>query len=185
MYITFYQEIYMKVPTLLKISFYRLQCKIKDKVNPAVYQNYEIPMVDDFHLMDSSKLYHVYRNPTIRLLDMKYCRYTMNSLRTDDTFRTFSFFKKNFRPPSYEEFIEINFRFYIVSILHHNCVFKIVWKSRSVVWLICRPGLVHLVLFNYLTWIYVSKPIFLIWWIFGIVNWYPLLIQTWYTGSSY
>jgi hypothetical protein len=37
--------------------------------------------------------------------------------RTDDTFPTFSL-KKNFRPPPFEEFLQINFQFYIVSILH-------------------------------------------------------------------
>jgi hypothetical protein len=38
-------------------------------------------------------------------------------LRTDDTFPTFSL-KKNFQPPPFEEFLEINFQFSFVSILH-------------------------------------------------------------------
>jgi hypothetical protein len=47
----------------------------------------------------------------------KYFRISIIDLRTDDTFPTFSS-KQNFRPTPFEEFLEINVQFYIVSILH-------------------------------------------------------------------
>jgi hypothetical protein len=41
----------------------------------------------------------------------------LKHLRTDDTFPTFSL-KRIFQPPPFEEFLEINFQFSTVSILH-------------------------------------------------------------------
>jgi hypothetical protein len=46
-------------------------------------------------------------------------------LKTDDTFPKFSFLKKNYRPPPYDGSLEVNFRFYIVSILHPEKLIKI------------------------------------------------------------
>jgi hypothetical protein len=43
----------------------------------------------------------------------------IETLRTYDTFPTFSL-EKIFRPPPFEEFLEINFQFSIVSFLHRN-----------------------------------------------------------------
>jgi hypothetical protein len=40
--------------------------------------------------------------------------------RTYDTFPTFSLEKKKFQPPPIEEFLEINFQFSMVSILHRD-----------------------------------------------------------------
>jgi hypothetical protein len=37
-------------------------------------------MVDNFHLINSSKWYHVYKNPTIHIPDMKYDHYGSNTL---------------------------------------------------------------------------------------------------------
>jgi hypothetical protein len=37
--------------------------------------------VNDFHFINSSKWYHVYKNPTIHILDMKYGHYESNTLR--------------------------------------------------------------------------------------------------------
>jgi hypothetical protein len=40
----------------------------------------KIPTVDNFHLINSSKRYHVYNHTTIHLLDMKYGHYGSNTL---------------------------------------------------------------------------------------------------------
>jgi hypothetical protein len=59
---------------------HRLQCKIKSKINPVWIKILKIPTVDNFHLINSSKWYHVYKNPTIHILDMKYGHYGSNTL---------------------------------------------------------------------------------------------------------
>ena len=61
---------------------HRLQCKIKGKINQVLIKILKIPTVDNFHLINSSKWYHVYKNPTIHILDMKYSHYGSNTLRT-------------------------------------------------------------------------------------------------------
>jgi hypothetical protein len=68
------------------ISFknsHRLQCKIKAKINQVHVQIKipKIPTVDNFHLMNSSKRYHVYNHTTIHLLDTKYGHYGSNTLK--------------------------------------------------------------------------------------------------------
>jgi hypothetical protein len=61
-------------------SSHRLLCKIKSNINPVWIKILKIPTVDNFHLINSSKWYHVYKNPTIQILDMKYCHYGLNTL---------------------------------------------------------------------------------------------------------
>jgi hypothetical protein len=51
---------------------HRLQCKIKVKINQVQIKILKIPKVDNFHLINSSKRYHVYNDTNIHLLDMKY-----------------------------------------------------------------------------------------------------------------
>jgi hypothetical protein len=51
---------------------YRLQCKIKGAENQVQIKLLENPMVEFFHLINPSKLYHAYKDPTIHLLDVKY-----------------------------------------------------------------------------------------------------------------
>jgi hypothetical protein len=60
--------------------FHKLQCKIKSKINPVWIKLLKTPTVDNFHLINSSKWYHVYKNPTIHILDMKYGHYGSNTL---------------------------------------------------------------------------------------------------------
>jgi hypothetical protein len=61
-------------------SSHRLQCKINGAINQAQIKILEIPMVGYFYLINPSKLCHVYKNRTIHLRDMKYGRYTLNTL---------------------------------------------------------------------------------------------------------
>jgi hypothetical protein len=64
---------------------HRLQCKIKSEINQTQIKILKIPMVGYFYLIYPSKWYHVYKNPTIHLRDMKYGRYTLNTLTQDLT----------------------------------------------------------------------------------------------------
>jgi hypothetical protein len=50
----------------------------------------------------------------------KHLHNTFRHLRTDDVFSTFSL-NKIVRPPTFQEILEINFQFYIVSISHGKC----------------------------------------------------------------
>jgi hypothetical protein len=61
---------------------HRHQCKIKSKINKVLIKILKIPTVDNFHLINSAKWYHVYKNPTIHILDMKYDNYGSNTLRS-------------------------------------------------------------------------------------------------------
>jgi hypothetical protein len=62
---------------------HRLQCKIKSKINQVQIKILKIPTVDNFHLINSLKWYHVYKHTTIHLLHvgMKYDHYVSNTLR--------------------------------------------------------------------------------------------------------
>jgi hypothetical protein len=57
-----------------------LQCKIKGKINQVQIKMLKISTVDNFHLVNSSKRYHVYKHTTIHLLEMKYGHYGSNTL---------------------------------------------------------------------------------------------------------
>jgi hypothetical protein len=59
---------------------HRLQCEIKGKINQVQIKILKIPKVDNFHLINSSKRYHIYNHTTIHLLDMKYGHYGSNIL---------------------------------------------------------------------------------------------------------
>jgi hypothetical protein len=59
---------------------HRLQCKIKRKIYQVWIKIQKISAVDYFHLINYSKWYHVYKNPTIHILDMKYGHYGSNTL---------------------------------------------------------------------------------------------------------
>jgi hypothetical protein len=65
---------------------HRLQCKIKSERNQTQIKILKIPMVGYFYLINPSKWYHVYKNPTIHLRDMKYGRYKLNTLNPDECF---------------------------------------------------------------------------------------------------
>jgi hypothetical protein len=62
---------------------HRLQCKIKVKINQVQIKILKIPTVDDFHLINSSKRYHIYNHTTIHLLDTKYGYCGSNTLSAD------------------------------------------------------------------------------------------------------
>jgi hypothetical protein len=62
-----------------------LQCKIKGEIKQTQIEILKIPMVGHFYLINLSKWYHVYKNPTINLRDMKYGRYTLNTLKVYST----------------------------------------------------------------------------------------------------
>jgi hypothetical protein len=59
---------------------HRLQCEIKGKINQVQIKILKIPIADNFHLINSSKQYHIYNHTTIHLLDMKYSHYESNTL---------------------------------------------------------------------------------------------------------
>jgi hypothetical protein len=56
---------------------HRLQYKFESEINQTQIKILKIPMVGYFYLIYPSKWYHVYKNPTIHLLDLKYGRYTL------------------------------------------------------------------------------------------------------------
>jgi hypothetical protein len=49
-------------------------------LNSAKIEILKMSVMEYFYLINFSKWYHVYKNPTIHLLDMKYGNYTLNTL---------------------------------------------------------------------------------------------------------
>jgi hypothetical protein len=61
-------------------SSHRPQCKIKGAINQEQMKILKFHIVGYIYLINPLKRHHVYRNRTINLRDMKYGRYTLNTL---------------------------------------------------------------------------------------------------------
>jgi hypothetical protein len=83
---------------------HRLQCNIKVKINQVQIKILKNPTVDNFHLINSSKRYHVYHHTTIHLLDTKYGHYGSNTLNLNQISTIFVYFLYRSSYRSYSRF---------------------------------------------------------------------------------